>query len=350
MLISTNSWRALIEAGIGAVPLDPQRVVLRRDGQQATVRVHVFPTPVTPSNVAALVSRQAEPGLVIVPAATPAVRAAIEAAGWSWLVDDGQQVIGALRIAGQRIELDRPDRRVGRASRQRRPGRVPWGALTLVRRLIERPYATQREMADLVRVSQPRVSQALQVLVSGRLVERGEAGWRVRDFGQTVRWWLDAYPGPGGFSTYWYGLSPLLEQLNSVVTVLDSAAFPVQRSADRPRAVLSGDVAADLIAPWRNPERLVVYARAGVDLTAVGLVPAAAEDATLEFVVPEDPGVWPVLSADLTRDGVPLPLADPLQILWDVRRASGPDTDEAVARLEQELLRRSQRGHGGSAA
>jgi hypothetical protein len=114
--------------------------------------------------------------------------------------------------------------------------------------------------------------------------------------------------------------------------------------------VLSGDVAADLIAPWRHPERLVVYARTGIDPTTVGLVPAAQEDSTLEFVVPEDPGVWPAPSTDPTRDGALLPLANPLQILWDVGRASGPDTDEAVARLWRELRVRSERGIEGKVA
>ena len=45
---------------------------------------------------------------------------------------------------------------------------------------------------------------------------------------------------------------------------------------------VSGDVAADLIAPWRSPYRAVLYARAGLDLTPAGLTPAGEDDATLE--------------------------------------------------------------------
>jgi DNA-binding transcriptional ArsR family regulator len=271
-----------------------------------------------PSDIAALVGRYSEPGLLIVPAATPAARAATEAAGWSWLVDDGQRVAGVLQIGSHRIALEEHNPASRNQPRRVRPGRVPWGALTLVRRLIERPYATQRELASLVGISQPRVSQALRVLADQQLVERSVAGWRVRDFDQLVRWWLDSYPGPGGFSTFWYGLDQPAEQARRVLGVLDRGVHP----ADPPfTLVFSGDVAADLIAPWRSPNRAVVYARTGDDLTEAGLTPTGEENATLELVVPQDPGVWPLPPKGETQS-VPgsgsLPLADPLQILWDL--------------------------------
>ena len=52
--------------------------------------------------------------------------------------------------------------------------------------------------------------------------------------------------------------------------------------------------------------------------------------------MPPDPAVWPARAGHqvLTWPGPPeLPLADPLQILWDVRRAPGADRDQAVERL-----------------
>lgn len=54
------------------------------------------------------------------------------------------------------------------------------------------------------------------------------------------------YPGPGGQSCYWWSSSPVSEQ--------------AQYLADR-GALLSGDFAADRIAPWRMPERVVAMAQ-----------------------------------------------------------------------------------------
>jgi hypothetical protein len=43
------------------------------------------------------------------------------------------------------------------------------------------------------------------------------------------------------------------------------------------------------------------------------------------------------LAAPTRHDG--LPIADPLQVLWDVRRVPGPDSGEAGARLWQRIVR-----------
>jgi hypothetical protein len=350
MLISTRVWRALLDAGITLVPLGADRVELRHSVVSGTSRVFTFPTPLNPSDVVALVNNHAEPGLIIVPAATPAARAAVDAAGWSWLVDSGQQVVGALRIAGRRIALDEHDNAALDRPRRGRPGPVPWGVLTLVRRLIERPYATQRELAELAGISQPRVSQSLRVLADRRLVQRSSAGWTVGDVDALVRWWLESYPGPGGISTFWFGLEPPMAQARAVVGLFDTVGPDGDAtSAGQSAVVVSGDVAADIIAPWRAPERAVVYARTGLDLTRAGLTPAGADEATLEFVVPKDPGVWGVSPiTEPMRNG--LPLADPLQILWDVRRSPGADSEEAAAWLWQTLRRRDRRSDGGHAA
>jgi hypothetical protein len=85
----------------------------------------------------------------------------------------------------------------------------------------------------------------------------------------------------------------------------------------------------------------VIYARRGRDLADIGLTPSTEQDATLELTVPRDPGVWPA-AAGHNMVNLParadLPLADPLQILWDVQRAPGPDRDQAAERLLTVLI------------
>jgi hypothetical protein len=55
--------------------------------------------------------------------------------------------------------------------------------------------------------------------------------------------------------------------------------------------------------------------------------------------VPADPGVWP--APGTTAAEADLPLADPLQLLWDVARAPGADVDQALAALQPVLKART---------
>jgi hypothetical protein len=235
-----------------------------------------------------------------------------------------------------------------------------------VRVLLLEGSRTQREIAGLIGVSQPRVSQVLSKLTSDQLVERvqpalpelsGSGRWRVRNWDGLLGRWLAHYPGPGGVTTFWYGLDVPNRQVTTVVNYLASEqrhAEPQQtrsESPDHASVLISGDVAADILAPWARPQRAVIYARQGVDLTGLGMTPSPAEHATLALVVPEDPGVWTLAGAAWrrNRDQFGLPLADPLQILWDVRGSPGPDADQAtthfVAWLRERFGPRSVGGY-----
>jgi hypothetical protein len=182
------------------------------------------------------------------------------------------------------------------------------------------------------------VSQTLRQLQRAGLVLRAEAdgrtGWVADDWDALLDWWLTTYPGPGGITTYWYGLTSPREQAGAVIAAL----------ADGERRVaVSGDVAADEIAPWRRPGRAVIYAeirdgKDGPDLTATGLTPSGPAEATLELIVPADPGVW--VAPSPTGAESTLPLADMLQVFWDVRRAPGADSDQALAALLPKLRAR----------
>ena len=63
------------------------------------------------------------------------------------------------------------------------------------------------------------------------------------------------------------------------------------------------------------------------------------------LVVPEDPGVWTQVSVswasfrDVFNQAV-LPLADPLQVLFDVSRSSSADADQAVDHLRRHVVQK----------
>jgi hypothetical protein len=325
MLIPARVWSALLEAGVDVVPSDARHAELRHGDRRARMAIHAPARPLNPSDIVALASRF-EPGLLVLSAATRAARAAVDRAGWSWLVSDDRGVRGVLRIADARVEVGTVD--AAPLLKQRtRPGRSPWGTLTVVRCLLGQPGVSQKSLASCARVSQPRVSQVLRTLLEQQLVRRVRGGWVVSDVDGIIDWWLERYPGPGGVGTYWYGLDAPSEQARTVVQWLADHA-----SDDEPGVALSGDVAADMIAPWRSPHRVVIYARRGLDLAEVGLIPAGIGESTLEFVVPDDPGIWAGRSSAQST-----PLADSLQILWDVYRTGGPDSDEAAGRLRAVL-------------
>jgi hypothetical protein len=127
-------------------------------------------------------------------------------------------------------------------------------------------------------------------------------------------------------TTFWYGLGTPARQAE--------AALDLVSAQPATAALISGDVAADLLAPWARPQRAVVYARTGADLAAAGLTPSPAEQATLAFIVPADPGVW--IRPGESKNGVPL--ADPLQVLWDLQNSPGPDADQAAGHFRSWLL------------
>ena len=190
MLISAAAWRALIDAGVLVVPLDADRVELRSDAHRGVLKVVRSPAVLNPSDIATLRNRHRDKILLAVPCATPAVRAVVEAAGWSWLIDDGRHVTGLLQLAGQPILIG--TREAGAPAQRARPGRVPWGTLTLVRRLAGQPWAGQQQLAAAAGVSQPRVSQALAALAEQGLAQRTPVGWDVTNIDSIFDWWLRA--------------------------------------------------------------------------------------------------------------------------------------------------------------
>jgi hypothetical protein len=210
-----------------------------------------------------------------------------------------------------------------------------WGPGTsaLVRALVAaRHPVTQTELATLVGVSQPRVSQVLAQLATKSAVKSKADGY----VGHLHKL-LDLYvanhrPALVDTEVPWYGLQPMRDQVERSCE---------HASASSTRIAVSADLAPDLVVPWRHPTLTVVYADAALSLAGAGLVRAEGRvDATVlvrhtsdtTLLSPFEP--WP-------RQVEGIPLADPVQQVWDLRNLGGEDRREAADRLTDRILDRS---------
>jgi len=201
-------------------------------------------------------------------------------------------------------------------AQSRRKGPAPYARFATGRVLLSGASRTdQIRLAELAGVTQGSVSNALR-----RIPEHRNPGAAFDEL-------VDEYPGPGGQTYYWWSSQPVNEQA---------------RHLARLGALLSGDFAADRIAPWRMPERVVAYVDAPLDLAASGYVLADPSDYTTLVAVPADPTLrataraWSASSA--AGDVV---VADPIIAAYDVTRsATTGDDDEAVEKLRDVVVKR----------
>lgn len=322
-------WQqVLTDAGVGVLVIDADHVRLRSaSGAEATYEMKVLSWAPSPAQ---LPRPKGPAGLLVVPRATARLLAAAQADGWSIVTDAGS---ARIQLAGAQVVLDapRPAPPTGAGGRH---SRVSWATLTTVRSLLADAPLRQQELADRAGVSQARVSQVLSPLTAAGLVRRDPAGYQPVDSDALADWWLDRYPGHRGASSYWHSLDDLRTQVRATTGALAA----VEGSAP----VLSGEVAADLIAPWRRPVHAVIYAHRLPDLAGLGFVPAAtATDATLVLHAPKDPGVWPAHPWTRDIDGQPIALADRMQILFDLASDPRSQDKEAITRFRDAVFRRA---------
>jgi hypothetical protein len=207
-------------------------------------------------------------------------------------------------IRHQRLTtLDDNDQRV----ESRTTGPRPYARFAIGRALLATPpEASQRTLAAAAGVSQGAVSQ-------------GISAWRHLPRNDLFDALITEYPGPGGVDTFWWSDAPVREQGADVAQA---------------GALISGDVAASSISPWRVPEHVIAYAKHPIDLSSFGYVLSTPTDYTSRVIVPKDPTLW-ATSAAFGRPGV----ADPVIAAWDVlRSATTGDADEAVGRLRTAVM------------
>lgn len=181
----------------------------------------------------------------------------------------------------------------------------------------------QQAIAQTIGTSQQSVSQAARHL--GDLIADKGAGLTATDRADLLEHWLGVYTGPGGQEFGWYSLDPVNEQTAKAARVAE--VLDVE-------PLVSGDVAADLLAPWKLPAQGRIYVRGPVDLSGDGFVAAPVRDATLITCIPHDPTIWRL--TDLQRTTVnsgDLPLADPAIVYWDLTASSDIDSHEAAERI-----------------
>jgi hypothetical protein len=318
-------WRrALAAAGVGVDAVDADHVRLWDDHGEAVVLVRRLPYRITPSKVP---DPPAEPGLLVLPKASSRTMTAATDRGWFVATDSGAVVL----TLGDRRIVRPPDEADAQTQHRQRPGPRSWVTFTVVRRLLAAPAPSQAELAHRLGVSQSKVSKVLNRLMVLGLVQRSEREWGSANWEGLVDWWLREYPGPGGTTSYWYSLDDLPTQTAAAVTILE-------RAHGDARPVISGDAAADLLAPWRRPTRAVLYTQAAASLSPAGFVPVdRIEDATLVVTAAADPGVWLPRQWRVPVGDQHLPVADPLQVLFDVSHSEAPDAGEAADHLKAQL-------------
>lgn len=187
--------------------------------------------------------------------------------------------------------------------------------------LVEQPLG-QSDIADLVGTSQQSVSAACREL--GSMVTSTNHGVEVSDPKALLEHWLWEYPGAEGQEFGWYSLDPTVEQtLNAAEVANLLEAHPL----------ISGDVAADRLVPWKLPTRGRIYVNRPIDLAGDGFVPAPLDDATLVTCVPRDPTLWRLTDVGTFPIHDDVKLADPAIVYWDVYNSDDIDSLEAANHL-----------------
>lgn len=310
-------WTTTLEEnGIAVLPVDSEHVHLSDGNYSAVFFVMTIPRVARTHDIKPAPERHA---LLVAHSVTGEALDRAWAAGWSVVTDEGT---GQLQLGPRTVRLDSADSTQGP---KRPPGRPGRSVFSVVRALFAlEDGARQDEIAEFAHVGQAAVSKALTRLSERDLVDRRKHGWQLTDRAAAISWWLAHYPGPGGIETYWFGVDPINEQAYRAYEALGQ---------ERANPVVSGDVAADLVAPWRTPRRATLYAERGTDLSAIGLTPSDAPASTLTLVLPGDPGVWPISKSPVLiemRGHGDVARANAFQVLYDLSRSLGPDAGEAL--------------------
>ena len=258
--------------------------------------------------------------LLLAPYISESAGKALSDADWSWTDGQGNADI---RARGIRIQ-----RRVSNIPPKRNKPALPSGAgsWAIMRSLIADGFAEgATAIARQSGVSQPRASQVLSRLTAAGYLEReGRSRWTANR-PALLDAFLAQYAGPGGSTSWFYSLDPPVEVAEKAIV----------SKPPHSQVAVSGDVAADHLAPWRTPTQVTLYIDQPVATDSLeGVTARGPEDGNIEVIVPNDTSVF-----DDSRNSE-LPLAHPTQVIWDLTRHGGADREEAADRVRAWLLSR----------
>jgi hypothetical protein len=161
---------------------------------------------------------------------------------------------------------------------------------------------------------------------AGLVDKTGPSTWSV-DRSALLDAFVSQYRGPRGSERLLYTLDPL-----------ETAATRISELSRRESGAavaLSGDIAADRIAPWRTPTTLLVYAPEPFSTDSLNMIEATGRrDANVIVRYPQDTSVFG--SEPLIVTG--LRIVDPTQVIWDLSDHNGSDRREAAERVASWLL------------
>lgn len=249
--------------------------------------------------------------------ATPSVLERAEAGQIDILTEDPPRAI----IGGRTIAVPTGESSSRSARKSSRPAWRRW-ALERVLVLAHAP-ARQSELADRIGTQQQTISQGVRTL--GHLVVDDGRGLEPADKRALLEHVLGQYPGPGGLQAGWYALDDPVEQARRAVEV--SAALEAE-------PLLTGDVAADRLGPWKLPTSARIYISRPVDLSEDGFVPAPLEEASLITQLPQDPTVHRT-----SRASEGAALADAVLVCWELLQGRDVDSVEAGEHLKDLIVR-----------
>jgi hypothetical protein len=268
--------------------------------------------------------------LIIAPFISEPLGSILTKGGWSWADTQGNF---DLRAPGLLLRQRRAS--ISPAPKRKTLPRGS-GSFAVIRALVGLSGGGDEErgataLAAQAGVSQPRASQILHQLHELGLVDRsGHGRWEPHREALLDRF-LAEYPGPGGSEQYYYSLD----------SPVDVAVRAGRASTQSRPIVASADVGPDLILAWRRPSLVILYAKHAIDPSGLGLTQAQGRhDANVIMRTSQDRSVFPASALVAQVQGSDVPLADPLQQIWDLQDLGGADRIEAAGRLRQWLLER----------
>ena len=216
----------------------------------------------------------------------------------------------------------RPDARVSPAPRK---GPKPYNRYALERALILDNRARQQVvLAEEIGAPQSAVSQSMKSMK--RAFKNSIEHEPELDPWMLWEHFMAEYTGPGGITTYWWHDAPLQEQARML--------------KERTKALLSGDLAARVIAPWRQPEHVTIYLGEGFDPSTLGFALGTPSDYTLSITVPADKTIFATAKAFAPAPGY----VDPVIAAYDVASTgTSDDENEAVERIRDQVIRAGAR-------